>query len=100
MTETHNCHQNQICKNTRGSYLCECKDFYTFSGTEGNEGSCVDIDECFTETHNCPDDSLCNNIDGGYECLDSDKNKPGFEENGNFPTCKDPVRERCDANYL
>ena len=33
------CSQNQICKNTVGSFICSCKHGYTTS-------SCTDIDEC------------------------------------------------------
>lgn len=48
--KTHQCDSNSDCKNTVGSYHCECPNGYmaNFDGSK-----CVDIDECEIDMHNC-----------------------------------------------
>lgn len=41
------CHPLAKCHNTKGSYICVCK-----NGFEGDGTSCEDIDECSRSTHN------------------------------------------------
>ena len=71
----HNCSTNIIncepglcgsvnqgtCKNTQGSYKCECKVGWEGTHCEKN------INECNTSKP-CMNGATCNDIDGSYEC--------------------------------
>ena len=48
--KTHQCDSNSDCKNTVGSYHCECPNGY-MANSDGSK--CVDIDECEIDMHNC-----------------------------------------------
>ena len=76
---SHNCAVEATCKDTVGSFTCDCNLGYEGTGTE-----CNDIDECDIGTANCDsrDDpsttlvfrgdsrqSFCSNTDGSYECF-------------------------------
>ena len=54
---------NAECKNTIGSFLCECS-----VGFIGNGVACKDVDECAVENHDCHSNASCSNIDGGFNC--------------------------------
>ena len=58
--EQNLCSKNSECKNTEGSYSCDCLD-----GFEGDY--CIDIDEC-NSTTSCDVNALCLNTDGTYKC--------------------------------
>ncbi|XP_065182183.1 fibrillin-3-like [Sycon ciliatum] len=55
---------DSICKNSPGSYRCQCNSGYT--GV-----TCQDINECTPDTGVCnsTSNSHCNNIPGSYQCL-------------------------------
>lgn len=58
------CHPLAKCHNTKGSYICVCK-----NGFEGDGTSCEDIDECSRSTHNCNlGIEVCENIGGSFKC--------------------------------
>ncbi len=53
-----------ICKNTNGSYECNCKEGY-----QNTSDGCNDIDECKTGAHKCDETtSQCQNLAGRYHC--------------------------------
>ena len=54
------CQENTKCRNTPGSYSCDCLDGY-----EGD--SCEDIDECTSGTK-CHAKAECQNTEGNYTC--------------------------------
>ena len=61
-----------MCRNTEGSYSCDCEDGY--------EGKlCEDIDEC-TSTAKCHLRAECQNIEGNYTC----HCKEGYFGNGYY----------------
>lgn len=68
---THNCHRladrpdlvTAYCKNTIGTYDCECND-----GFSGDGFICNDKDECETGNNNCDTNSECINRIGDFEC--------------------------------
>lgn len=59
-TGRHTCSADQICYNTRGSFLCQCQPGYEKSGDQ-----CVDRDECL-QSHYCMHG--CVNTPGSYYC--------------------------------
>ncbi|XP_017570734.1 EGF-containing fibulin-like extracellular matrix protein 1 isoform X1 [Pygocentrus nattereri] len=56
----HTCSADQICYNTRGSFLCQCQPGYQKNGDQ-----CVDRDECLL-SHYCM--HRCVNTPGSYYC--------------------------------
>ena len=57
---------NQICKNTVGSYECECLPGFVKDLNE----TCIDIDECQNEKIcNKIENSRCENTIGSYNCV-------------------------------
>lgn len=64
---TNPCKDDEICRNTPGSFNCnksDCTKGYRPSQFFG----CVDIDECEAQTHNCSANETCVNKDGGFFC--------------------------------
>ena len=53
--------KNQVCKNTFGSFICDCISGYEIQA----DGSCIDINEC-KDGHEC--DQICRNTIGSYNC--------------------------------
>ena len=53
--------KHQVCKNTFGSFICDCISGYEIQA----DGSCVDVNEC-EEGHQC--DQICRNTVGSYNC--------------------------------
>jgi len=70
---TARCYGGKICKNTVGSYKCECRFGYEESA---ETGTCQDIDECSNPFVYCGTESECQNTQGSYRCLC----KEGFVE--------------------
>ncbi|ALC48067.1 CG31999, partial [Drosophila busckii] len=64
-TNTCNADLHQECKNTLGSYHCNCLPGFSLDVTQHE---CVDINECETGEHNCDDKQICHNRNGGYIC--------------------------------
>lgn len=60
---TANCNERSFCKDTEGSYQCECKNGYKAAGED-----CVDVDECEAGVHGCSEHAICTNTDGSYSC--------------------------------
>lgn len=56
---------NGKCRNTPGSYICECQPGYTISP----DGTfCTDINECEKKLGLCRN-GICANTDGSYKCV-------------------------------
>ncbi|TRZ02412.1 hypothetical protein DNTS_034467 [Danionella cerebrum] len=60
------CRSDQQCKNTRGGYTCI--DLCPTGMTKGENGTCIDIDECHDGTHQCRYNQICENTRGSYHC--------------------------------
>nr|XP_055041763.1 hemicentin-1 isoform X2 [Misgurnus anguillicaudatus] len=60
------CRSDQQCKNTRGGYTCI--DLCPAGMTKGDNGTCIDIDECQDGTHLCRYNQICENTRGSYHC--------------------------------
>lgn len=80
ITDKHNpcmeatCGENTVCIATSDDlYECECLNGFT----NGNDDTCVDIDEC-RGSHICHEHAECINRIGGYDC----HCMPGYEGNG------------------
>ena len=56
---TYVCGQNGLCKNTVGSFECDCA-----KGFKDVTGVCVDIDECKDGGHVCDINAHCYNVPG------------------------------------
>ena len=67
------CDPKAICKNTDGSYRCECS-----LGYRGDGESCEDINECAMQVHECHQNATCIDTKGSYQCTCN----PGYEGNG------------------
>ncbi|XP_064644022.1 uncharacterized protein LOC135497923 isoform X2 [Lineus longissimus] len=76
---------NSVCKNTPGSYQCECK-----TGYDGIP-KCRDIDECLNKKDNCDANAHCTNTDGSFKCTC----KTGYTGDGvtctDVDECKFPI---------
>jgi len=59
--KTFTCVENSICKDTPGSYDCECN-----AGYEKKDGKCTEIDECATKP--CKHGSDCVDEFRGFKC--------------------------------
>ncbi|XP_035894268.1 fibulin-1 isoform X2 [Anopheles stephensi] len=62
---------NQVCRNTRGGFICVdivLPDIACDAGYEPKNGKCEDINEC-EEDGACDEGYRCDNIDGSYECI-------------------------------
>ncbi|XP_055956933.1 uncharacterized protein LOC126821996 [Patella vulgata] len=62
----HDCRINEQCKNTPGSFECECKSGYR----KNSLNVCANINECQeeSETPRCPENSICRDVPGAYAC--------------------------------
>ena len=71
---SHESPLKSTCRNTKGSFECECNSGYL--ATDINV--CTDIDECANNDHFCHPFSDCRNTDGSYTC----NCKLGYEGDG------------------
>ena len=62
--KTDNCSNDALCRNTEGSYECQC-----FEGYDGDGFVCEDIDECARGIDDCSLPKTCNNTIGSYSCV-------------------------------
>ncbi|RXG56460.1 Protein kinase C-binding protein NELL2 [Armadillidium vulgare] len=112
----HGCHENSYCVNTRGSYICVCKEGYQGNGTTckpvcksqcRNGGVCsdpdvctcrlgytgesceIDVDECALELHHCPKNSVCINLPGWYMCQCGQGYSSLLSHNSDSKFCQD-----------
>ena len=102
--EGHKCPANSQCKNTVGSYDCECESGFKKSGT-GTLDTCNNIDECDTtdgKIHECDDAvSDCQDNTGSYtcECKEGYKRDPSKDKGCiDIDECSEPYE--CDSNAL
>ncbi|CBY18720.1 unnamed protein product [Oikopleura dioica] len=79
-TNSGGCTADSVCKNYKGTYMCEClQEGYGYNDVDGG---CSDIDECADNT--CSIAAQCTNMDPGYSCVCPD----GFEDvNGDGSIC-------------
>ncbi|KAJ7393557.1 hypothetical protein OS493_006542 [Desmophyllum pertusum] len=122
--DTSNCPTNSVCKNSDGSYECECNDGYRKSDdgsscvdactcgengecleeggcechsgyTENSDGVCVDKDEC-EQGDVCEAGEECENQQGSYTC----KCKSGYVKNGDKCVKKDQCDSKCKKHEI
>jgi hypothetical protein len=58
------CMAPQVCRNTRGAFVCECSSGYL----TGALGLCIDVDECTLSPKVCDERAFCTNSGGTYAC--------------------------------
>ncbi|CAF4420087.1 unnamed protein product, partial [Adineta steineri] len=73
------CPINSECRNTPGSYVCDCTSGYKMVN---ERGICEDINECELSPNIC--EQKCINIQGSYYCLC----KEGYRLNSDKQTCR------------
>ncbi|XP_038853583.1 hemicentin-1-like [Salvelinus namaycush] len=61
------CPAHQQCRNTEGGY--QCFDSCPAGMRMGENGACVDVDECQDGSHMCRYSQICQNTIGGYGCV-------------------------------
>ena len=71
--------RNGRCRNTVGSFTCQCADGYVLTPDGHN---CRDVNECEEVPNTCPQPGTCQNIMGSYICTCP----AGYEisQDGNF----------------
>ncbi|XP_043863094.1 fibulin-5 isoform X6 [Drosophila mojavensis] len=112
----------QVCINTYDAYRCSCHPGYKLNDNnvtcyadknnicpsgyvlDGNQGKCVDIDECQEQLHDCKTSQYCHNTIGGYHCLNiKAKNCPaGYLYNVKSDECEDDdecIQSPCEKGY-
>ncbi|XP_040043009.2 adhesion G protein-coupled receptor E5 [Gasterosteus aculeatus] len=68
----HPCSNNTNCKNTLGSFNCQCEKGYREKSGLVNftlDGQCQDINECIDGGNICGPNASCSNTLGSYKCL-------------------------------
>jgi len=107
VTGKDNCGRNAICKNTDGSFTCECKTGYSGDPTTTGASGCTDIDDCAaTGANPCKNGATCTDVGiGHYTCecpvgwvdktCDFDVNECLSEE----PCPKDSSCHNTDGSY-
>jgi protein kinase C-binding protein NELL len=60
----HFCGANTVCKNTLGSYKCECLPGYK----RVDRLNCKEHNECSSGEHKCHPHATCTNTEGSYSC--------------------------------
>lgn len=84
------CGSEATCRNTDGSYLCDCKPGYEKSDPTLAISKCRDINEC-ERSNPCGQNSKCFNTEGSFECACNDGFIPIDQDPANG--CKSP----CDG---
>ncbi|XP_062295607.1 adhesion G protein-coupled receptor E1-like isoform X1 [Scomber scombrus] len=100
------CGENTVCRNTIGSFYCQCVDGYlsttqTVNFTAGTPATCIDFDECAGYEDGkigpCGENAVCHNSIGSFycQCVDgymsttqTGNTKMAFQ-NGDNVTCID-----------
>merc|ERR1712136_592171 len=106
------CQANSECRDTHGSYACDCNDGFVAGFDITGNAVCNDVDECKGEV-SCPENSSCRNNFGSWGCACDIgyENDPDSEEcvsttdcgseidtcNGDFDECKDEL-DNCHDN--
>ncbi|XP_068754342.1 uncharacterized protein [Montipora capricornis] len=80
-----------LCRNTVGSYACDCPEGYANKGRKAST-RCEDIDECKIGNGRC--DHKCINTDGSYHCMC----KRGYKQAHDGRKCRADQNECSDNN--
>ncbi|KAH8267406.1 hypothetical protein KR018_008931, partial [Drosophila ironensis] len=94
-SSTNNCtvYSHKECKNSLGSYSCECKTGFNLDITLQE---CVDINECSINNHNCLPTQRCDNTIGSYICTRLQSCGTGYTLNAETGNCDDD--DECALN--
>ncbi|KAE9553235.1 hypothetical protein FO519_003543 [Halicephalobus sp. NKZ332] len=85
--EKHPCHQDAVCQNIMGGYICQCQPGYAGDGRQ-----CQDIDEC-DQQNPCHPQATCINAPGAFTCQCPD----GWMGDG-LKACINPTDQGCSSS--
>merc|ERR1712003_13554 len=103
-TGANNCGNNTTCRNTDGSFECDCNSGFQRGSFRSSLISCTDVPECANPTLNvCGANTQCVEKVGSYDCVCD----PGFERDvwsatsmtcKNINECASPSANVCGAD--
>ena len=66
------------CKNTIGTYICECSPGFVYDDDVNDGQTCVNLNECEVNADKCDDNQYCVDTIGSYRCMCN----PGYMSDG------------------
>ncbi|XP_076037131.1 uncharacterized protein LOC143022668 isoform X3 [Oratosquilla oratoria] len=84
--ETNPCDEDERCRNTQGSFSCDCRQGFH---RDEQTGDCTDVNECQLGQHTCGRFQRCDNTIGSFTCIRVAGCGTGYTLNHNTGQCED-----------